>query len=175
VVIVPVASASGPTKSDHEVARVVPVGSVGACTLVVLEVGKVAIVVLDIVDGLTLLQLVLCRLRQSNRRSRGRAKEGEKSGSELHVVKMMVMMIEESIVCCDGLKRSQSICSAPVYIPYLTARSNAHGSTRCLFSLEKPSKLSSNITAPTFAQAIHKRDKQSLSLGHGAQLRIQPV
>jgi hypothetical protein len=44
-----------------------------------------------------------------------------------------------------------------------------------LFSLKKPLNLSSNIKAPTFTQAIHKRDKLVLSLGHGARLRIQPV
>lgn len=95
--IVPVGSSSVPTKSDYEVARVVPVGSESSCTLVVLEVGKIAIVVLDIADGLTALQLVveLGRLRQSNRRSRDRAEKSEKSGGELHVVMMMMMMIED--------------------------------------------------------------------------------
>lgn len=98
--IVPVGSSLVPTKTDYEVARVVPVGSEGSCALVVLEVGKVAIVVLNIANGLTALQLVvkLCRLRQSNRRSGGRAEKSEKSGSELHVGTMI--MIEESL---DGM------------------------------------------------------------------------
>ena len=102
--IVPVGSSLVPTKSDHEVAGVVPVGSESSSTLVVLEVGKVAIVVLDIANGLTALKLVvdLLRLRQSDRRSSGRAEKSEKSGSELHVVMMMMMMmmIEEGL---DGL------------------------------------------------------------------------
>lgn len=95
--IVPVGSSGVPTKSNHEVARVVPVGSEGSCALVVLEVGEVAVVVLDIANGLTALQLVvellLSRLRHSNRRSRSRAEKSKESGSELHVVVMMMMMI----------------------------------------------------------------------------------
>ena len=94
---VPVGSSSVPTKTDYEVARVVPVGSEGSCALVVLEVGEVAVVVLDIANGLTALQLVvellLSRLRHSNRRSRSRAEKSKESGSELHVVVMMMMMI----------------------------------------------------------------------------------
>ena len=99
MVIVPVGSSLVPTKSDDEVARVVPVGSECSCALVVLEVGKVTVVVLDIANGLTALQLVveLCRLRQSNRRSSGRAEKSEKSGGELHVV---MMMIDEGL---DGM------------------------------------------------------------------------
>ena len=98
--IVPVSSSSVPTKANYEVARVVPVGSESSGALVVLEVGKVAVVVLDIANGLTALKLVveLCRLRQSNRRSGGRAEKSEKSGSELHVG--MMMMIEGGL---DGL------------------------------------------------------------------------
>jgi hypothetical protein len=95
VIIVPVSSSSVPTKSDYEVARVVPVGSESSCALVVLEVCKIAIVVLNIANGLTALKLVveLLLCRSSNRRSHNRAEKSEKSGSELHVVKMM--MIEE--------------------------------------------------------------------------------
>jgi len=82
-----VSSSSVPTKANYEVARVVPVGSESSGALVVLEVGKVAVVVLDIANGLTALKLVvdLLRLRQSDRRSSGRAEKSEKSGSELHV------------------------------------------------------------------------------------------
>lgn len=100
--VIPVGSSSVPTKSDYEVARVVPVGSESSSALVVLEVGEVAIVVLDIANGLTALQLVvellLHRLRQSNRRSSGRAEESEKGGSELHVVMMMIGPGQEGMV-----------------------------------------------------------------------------
>ena len=96
-ITVPVGSSSVPTESNYEVARVVPVGSEGSCALVVLEVGEVAVVVLDIANGLAALQLVvellLSRLRHSNRRSRGRAEKSKESGSELHVVVMMMMMV----------------------------------------------------------------------------------
>lgn len=87
MVIIPVGSSSVPTKTDNEVARVVPVGSESSCALVVLEVGKVAVVVLNVANGLAALELVveLLRLRQSDRRSSGRAEKSEKSGSELHV------------------------------------------------------------------------------------------
>ena len=96
----PVGSSSVPAKSDYEVTGVVPVGSESTGALVVLEVGKVAIVVLDIANGLTALKLVveLCRLRQSSRRSGGRAEKSEKRGRELHVG--MMMMIEGGL---DGL------------------------------------------------------------------------
>jgi len=109
VIIVPVGSTSVPTEADHEVARVVPVGSEGSGALVVLEVSKVAVVVLDVANGLAALQLVveLLRLRQGNRRSGGRAEKSEKSGSKLHVV--MMKMIEEGLdgmMFCDGFKRS---------------------------------------------------------------------
>ena len=94
---VPVGSSSVPTKTNYEVARVVPIGSESTGTLVVLEVGKVAVVVLDVANGLTALklgvELLLCRLRHSNRRCCGRAEKSEKGGSELHVV--MLMMIGE--------------------------------------------------------------------------------
>lgn len=53
--IVPVGSSSVPTKSDYKVSGVVPVGSESSCALVVLEVGKIAIVVLNIANGLTAL------------------------------------------------------------------------------------------------------------------------
>ena len=107
--IIPVGSSSVPTKTDYEVARVVPVSSESSCALVVLEVGKVAVVVLDVANGLAALQLVveLLRLRQGNRRSGGRAEKSEKSGCELHVV--MMKMIEEGLdgmMFCDGFKRS---------------------------------------------------------------------
>jgi hypothetical protein len=97
---VPVGSASAPTKSDYEVARVVPIGMEVSLALIVREVCKIAIVVLNIVDGLTLLQLVLCRFCQSDRRSRGRAQEGEKSGRELHVMEMMMLEDRlDGVVC----------------------------------------------------------------------------
>jgi hypothetical protein len=128
VTIVPVGSASAPTKSDYEVARVVPIGMDVALALVVREVRKVAIVVLNIVDRLTLLQLVLCRLRQSNRRSGGRTQEGEKSGSELHVVEMMVMMIEDERDVVVGVQWIREISE---HIIYPSARTDAHGSSRC--------------------------------------------
>ena len=94
--IIPVGSSGVPTKTDYEVARVVPVGSESSCALVVLEVGKVAVVVLDVANGLTALQLVveLLRLSQSDRRSSGGAEKGEESGSELHV---WMMMVEEGL------------------------------------------------------------------------------
>jgi hypothetical protein len=97
VIIVPVGSSSVPTKTNYEVARVVPVGSESTGALVVLEVGKVAVVVLNIANGLTTLklrvELLLCRVRHSNRRCCGRAEKSEKGGSELHVV--MLMMVGE--------------------------------------------------------------------------------
>ena len=92
--IVPVSSSSVPTKANYEVARVVPVGSESTGALVVLEVGKVAVVVLNIANGLTTLklrvELLPCRLRHSNRRCYGRAEKSEKSGSKLHVVMLMM-------------------------------------------------------------------------------------
>ena len=102
--IVPVGSSLVPTKSDYEVAGVVPVGSESSCALVVLEVGKVAVVVLDIANGLAALQLVveLCRLGQSDRRSGGRAEKSEKSGSELHVGMMMIEVGLDGMVCVMG-------------------------------------------------------------------------
>jgi hypothetical protein len=132
VIIVPVGSSSVPAKSDHEVARVVPVGSESSCALVVLEVGKVAVVVLNIANGLTALKLVveLLLCRSSNRRSHGRAEKSEKSGSELHVVKADDDRRRAGWYdVCDGFKRSRSACSAPLL--YQTARSDAHDSTRC--------------------------------------------
>jgi hypothetical protein len=114
VIIVPVGSSSAPTKSDYEVARVVPVGSESSCALVGLEVCKVAIVVLNIVDGLTLLELVLCR--SSKRRSHGRAEKSEKSGSELHVVRMM--MIEEEwdgMMCVMDSRDLGALALLPYY------------------------------------------------------------
>ena len=131
--VTPVGSSSVPTKSDYEVARVVPVGSESSSALVVLEVGNVAIVVLDIANGLTALQLVVellfYRLRKSNRRSSGRAEKSEKSGSELHCCDDDDRRRSGWYGVCCGFKRSRSIGSAPVL--YLTSRSDAHGSTRC--------------------------------------------
>lgn len=94
--IVPVGSSGAPAKSDYEVTRVVPVGSVGSCALVVLEVGQVAVVVLNVVDGLTLLELddVVLRFGR-NRRGRGQAEKAEESWRELHVMRMLGG--------CDGL------------------------------------------------------------------------
>lgn len=104
VILVPVGSSLVPTKSDYEVTGVVPVGSESSCALVVLEVGKVAVVVLDVANGLTALQFCveLCRLRKSNRRSRGRAEKSEKSGSELHVVMMMINEGLDGMMCVVG-------------------------------------------------------------------------
>lgn len=110
----PVGSSSVPAKSDYEVTGVVPVGSESTCALVVLEVGKVAIVVLDIANSLAFVQLaelLLSRFR-GNRGGHGRAEEGEESGRELHVI----TMIDE----CDGMLSGVGliirVCSAPVYI-----------------------------------------------------------
>lgn len=168
--IVPVGSSGAPAKSNDEVTRVVPVGSVSASALVVLEVGQVAVVVLNVIDGLTFLELddVVLRFGR-NRSGSGQAEKAEESGRELHVV----MMIDE----CDCVLCGVSGCFVRV-----TLLLDIHGkSRRCQwvkfepFSLKKSSKLSSNIKAPTFTQASHKRTKLVLSLGHGAWLRIQPV
>ena len=117
--VIPVGRSSAPTKSDYEVAGVVPAGSERSCAFLVLEVGKVAIVVLDIANGLTALKLVvellLCRLGQSNRRGSGRAKKSEKSGRELHVV---VMMIEEGREIMMFVIDSKGLGALNLLLPY---------------------------------------------------------
>jgi hypothetical protein len=128
--IVPVGSSLVPTKSDYEVARVVPVGGESSGALVVLEVGKVAVVVLNIANGLTALKLVveLLLCRSGNRRSHGRAEKSEKSGSELHVVKLM-MMIEEEL---DGMMcvMDSREFGALALLPYYTRRPGVMPTTR---------------------------------------------
>jgi hypothetical protein len=134
LIVIPVGSTSVPTKTDYEVAGVVPVGSESSCALVVLEVGKVAIVVLNVANGLTALELVveLLRLRQSDRRSSGQAEKSEKSGSELHVA--MIIMIAEGLDGLSCLMNSKSPWKLTLlYIIYLTDKSDAHGST-CRYS-----------------------------------------
>lgn len=88
-----VASTSGPAETDNEVLGVVPGAGVGAIVLVVLEVGVLAVVVLDVVDGLALNKgssslfaggLGSGRGRGGNG-SAGGGNEGEDSG-ELHLV-----------------------------------------------------------------------------------------
>lgn len=73
----PVRSSSVPPKSDYEVTRVVPTGSVSSCALVVFEICKIAIVVLNIANGLTAIQIVKLLLSRfhENRRGRGRAEK----------------------------------------------------------------------------------------------------
>lgn len=123
---IPVGSSGVPAKSDDEVTRVVPVGSESSRALVVLEVGQVAIVVLDIANGLTLIQLVLLYRFRRNRRGHGGAQEGEESGRQLHVV----VMIDD----CDGMLRMGDVAVrasfAPLYRVIMAGRDDAHGSTR---------------------------------------------
>jgi hypothetical protein len=171
VIIVPVGSSSAPTKSDYEVARVVPVGSESSCALVGLEVCKVAIVVLNIVDGLTLLELVLCR--SSKRRSHGRAEKSEKSRSELHVVRMMMIEEEWDGMMCVMDSRD---LGALALLPYYTRQPGVTPMTRLgAIQPEKAIELKLKHQGANLTQAIHKPDKLVLSLGHGAWLRIQPV
>lgn len=167
---IPVGSSGVPAKADDEVAGVVPVGSESSGALVVLEVGKVAVVVLDVANGLALVQLaelLLSRFRR-NRRGDGRADKGEKSGRELHIIR--------KVAECAGLLSVVFLivraCPAPVYIcqPEMMLTAQLGG-----IQPVQPCKLSSNNKAPTFTQAIHKRGKLALSLGYGARLRIQAV
>lgn len=111
---VPVGSSSAPAESDYEVTRIVPVGSVSSCALVVLEVGQVAIVVLDIVDGLTLFKLVKLLLRFSgNRRGRGQAEKAEESGRDLHVMSRIDEC--DCMLCVVVIASSSGTSLAPIY------------------------------------------------------------
>lgn len=75
-----------PAEADDEVAGVVPVGVDVAAALVVAEVGEVAVVVLDVVDGLAFDEGVgLLGLGCWDWRGEGGAGQGGENGGEFHV------------------------------------------------------------------------------------------
>lgn len=81
----PVASALVPAQSNDEIAWVVPAGIDTSGTLIVLEVGEVAVVVLDVIDGLTLCQRLALRLfNLGDRTGNGAAKQAAENGGKLH-------------------------------------------------------------------------------------------
>ena len=86
----PVGSTLAPAETDDEVAGVVPLGVDVAAGLVVLEVGEVAVVVLDVVDGLALGEgLSLLDFGSRDRCGDGGAGQSGEDGRELHGDLMM--------------------------------------------------------------------------------------